>query len=435
MLGRPLAISVHHWDTQLPSYCDPAVDKTGRLYLPNLALFRLAFILGDILDDAISVRPVPYENILANDRALTQWMDNLPPELDLDEYRIARNLASTNASIRRLGVQSVIIRTSYHHIRFTLHRPYASVAPNSPSHSKVSPSDPPKTAQSLEIAVSAADKLITMVGQSRPDFLANTSLAVPGHMSWGPFHCFSAAMFFSFQLIANPDQPGAGLFRASIRKAIATLEQSQGMAVADKAYDILTALAPLYSVDFPHQSPEAREKQRAQVLGVVRKLAFPYHDSHDPRRYNYSPSARGTGTSPANSNSLSPPMAIMGSLPQQYNSMQTHAMSSVRTAPPGYTQGSQGHLQHGPQSPQQQQLSPGVMSGISTASPTYASHSYAQQQMYGDGGARYTQYTHSVDDSTMWGAAVGFEHGEWTQFLDGLRPDNSSTNQRHLVGS
>src|SRR6188768_608635 len=105
MFGRPISIASHHFDTQLPSYCDPSLDKSGRLYLPNIALFRLAFILGDIMDDAVSIRPVPYENVQANDRALTQWMDNLPHELDLDEYRVARSLASSNIATRRLGVQ------------------------------------------------------------------------------------------------------------------------------------------------------------------------------------------------------------------------------------------------------------------------------------------------------------------------------------------
>ncbi|KAF8165110.1 fungal-specific transcription factor domain-containing protein [Crassisporium funariophilum] len=443
MFGRPVGIASHHFDTQLPSYCDPAVDKTGRLYLPNIALFRLAFILGDIMDDAVSVRPVPYENVQANDRALTQWMDNLPQEMDLDEYRVARSLASTTVAVRRLGVQSVIIRTSYYHIRFTLHRPYASVHVNSPANGKAPSLDPSKSAQSLEIAVGAADKLITMVGQSRPDFLANSSLAVPGHMNWGPFHCFSAAMFFSFQLIANPDQPGAGLFRASIRKAITTLEQSRGIAVADKAFDILHALAPLYSTDFPLESSEIREKQRAQVLGTVRKLAFPYHDSHDPRRYGDSPSGRGTMSSPANSSSVSPPMPMISTLPQQYDSIQSHTLSPMRAPSSVYPTHHQHALSHTGhlQSPQSQsQGVPGVVGHgqASTPTPTAYQTTYPmppqqQQQMYQDP-TRYPQYMHPVDDSTMWGASVGFGQGEWTQFLDGLRPEVNTSN-RHLQGS
>ncbi|KAF9468850.1 fungal-specific transcription factor domain-containing protein [Collybia nuda] len=437
MFGRPLIIASHHFDTQLPSYCDPALDKTGRLYLPNIALFRLAFILGDIMDDAVSVRPVPYESVQANDRALTQWMENLPSELDLDEYRVARSLASPNTAIRRLGVQSVIIRTSYYHIRFTLHRPYASATtPSAGLNAKAGASvDPPASAQSLEVAVGAADKLITMVSQSRPDFLANSSLAVPGHMTWGPLHSFSAAMFFSFQLIANPDQPGAGLFRASIRKAISTLEQSRGNAVADKSFDILQALTPLYAPEFPGASLEVREKQRQQVLGTVRKLAFPYHNSHDPRRFDGSPSGRGVN-SPSNSTSVSPPMAMMSSLPPQgFDSV--HNMSSVRTTP-GYPPGPPSHLQS--LSPSQTLSSPGAL----TPHPPqhtpggYPSQAYPmtqqqqQQQLYDN--SRYTQYVHPVDESSMWGAAVGFGQGEWTQFLDGLRPEPPSTG-RHIQGS
>lgn len=386
------------------------------------------------MDDAVSVRPVPYDSVMANDRALTQWMEELPSELDLDEYRVARSLASPNTATRRFGVQSVIIRTSYYHIRFTLHRPYASPSP-SPSAGlsngkSTSGVDNPKSAQSLEIAVGAADKLITMVGQSRPDFLANSALAVPGHMTWGPFHCFSAAMFFSFQLISNPDQPGAVMFRASIRKAINTLEQSRGNAVADKGYDILTSLTPLYAPDFHLQPLESREKQRQQVLGTVRKLAFPYHDSHDPRRYGDSPTTRGVG-SPTNSSSVSPPMSNMSALPQpqgQYDSM--HSIPSIR-ATGGFTQGQ--HMQNLTQSPTQLQMPSSVISHPNTSPAGYQYPMTAVQPVYGDT-ARYTQYVHPVDD-TMWGAAVGFGQGEWTQFLETFRPESAIGRHAHLQNS
>ncbi|KAJ6516305.1 fungal-specific transcription factor domain-containing protein [Mycena sanguinolenta] len=415
MFGRPITISSHHFDTQLPSYCDPSVDKTGRLYLPNIALFRLAFILGDIMDDAVSVRPVPYDSVQANDRALTQWMENLPPELDLDEYRLARNLASSNQATRRLGVQSVIIRTSYYHIRFTLHRPYANASMNT----KTNGGELPKSAQSLEIAVNAADKLITMTSQSRPDFLTSSPVAVPGHMNWSPFHCFSAAMFFSFQLIANPDQPGANLFRASVRKAMMTLEQSRGVAVADKGYDILQSLAPLYAAEFPLQSTDVREREKARILSVVRKLAFPYHDSHDPRRAGESPSARGAASSPSNSNSVSPP-GMPHALPAPYS-------DSIRTVPqPLY-----------PQSPDGTIRSPTVIGHhphvghMPTQQPGYT-QAYPPQQGYAGDGPRYTQYPHPVDEEAVWGSAIGFGASEWNQFLDVLRPEQVTNPGRHI---
>jgi hypothetical protein len=396
MLGRPLAFASHHFDTQLPSYCDPAIDKTGRFYLPNIALFKLAYILGDIMDDAVSVRPVPYENVLANDRALTQWMENLPEELDLDEYRTARNLASQNFNLRRLGVQSIIIRTSYYHIRFTLHRPFASSLPNGLKGRTV---DPHNCAQSLEIAVSAADKLINLIGQAHPDFLSNTSVAIPGHMNWGPFHCFSAAMFFSFQLISNPDQPGAGLFRRYIQKAISILQQSKGSVVADKGYNILIELAPLYSVDFRQTPLDQREKERARILRVVRKLAFPYHDSYEPRRFNGdSPYSSG---SPGQSTSLSPP---------------NHNYPYDSQLPPALD--SHGAIPSSVPSAVLPSVSSVIPNGLNGTSSYSSQEAFMPQNPYDQ---RFQPGVH-ITDASMWGAAVGFEHSEWTQFLEGLRP-------------
>lgn len=281
LFGRPTSIASHHYDTEFPSYCDPNIDPSGRRFLPNLALFRLAHILGDIVDKALSVQPISYDSVRANDRALLEWFQELPEELVLDDFRTARALSSEELDLQRFGVQSVIIRTSYYHIRFTLHRPYASVAHSTSNHSgKAVIADPVKAAQSLEIAVTSAEKLINMASQATPD-VSHTSL--PGHMNWGGFHSFSAAMFFSFQLLANPDQPGATLFKESIRKAIHTLEQYRGSDVADKGYEILHVLSPLYSNNYDN-NPEAREQAKSHALRTVRKLEFPYQDSQITRR-------------------------------------------------------------------------------------------------------------------------------------------------------
>ncbi|KAI4521084.1 hypothetical protein K525DRAFT_256953 [Schizophyllum commune Loenen D] len=443
LLGRPLSIASHHFDTQLPSYCDPAIDKTGRLYLPNLALFRLAFILGDIMDDAVSVRPVPYSSVLANDRALTQWLDALPAELDLDDFRLARNLASTDPALRRLGVQSVIIRASYYHIRFTLHRPYAAIASALASMKQaadkdtkdevngVSREEAEKMAPSLEIAVASADKLIALVAQSSPDFLAHETLAVPGHMNWGPFHCFSAAMFFSFQLIANPDQPGASLFRGSVRKALATLEAAQGhdsTGLAAKALDILETLAPLYGPEFLRATPEGREKQRAQVFARVRRLAFPYYDRGDPRHaaasaesprggLAYSTSGSVPTDSPGGLVSASPPVPVVAdSLVSavRYDAPPQQAYHSMAPPPPPP-----------PQQQQQQGPGPGQDHGMPTGhAPQGWQGGRAWVPSQGPTGMeRYQQFAQQpVDDPTMWGAAVGIAQGEWTQLLRPYHP-------------
>lgn len=390
MFGRPVSIASHHFDTQLPDPIDPLHHPDEpRIYLPNLHLFRLAYILGDIMDSAVSMRPVAYETVQAHDRALMQWMDTLPPELDLDEFRVARSLASPDIVTRRLGVQSVIIRTSYYHIRFTLHRPYAS-APSPKVRDKQGSSSKDKDIKrerhviSLDIAVGAADKLITLVGQARPDFLANASLAVPGHMNWGPFHVFSSAMFFSFQLISNPDQPGASLFRANIQKALTTLELSRGTPVADKALDILRALAPLYSQDFANEDDQERERLKGRVLGLVKTLAFPYHDSPKYPRVNAvdSPNAPGYVSSPATGNSGSPQGG--NAQPRGSGDYGTGSGKAASTSSSlvGYA-GVQA-------SPVQSMPTPGIVAGPSCSSPlTYSvappqQPSQSQPQLYPD---------------------------------------------------
>lgn len=130
MFGRPLSVASHHFDTRMPSYVSPNLDKTGRLFLPNIHMFRLADILGDIVDDAVSVRPVPYSRVMEHDKDLCSWLEDLPKELDctflrlisiisgillrrlillaVDEYRLARSLASPDPADTRLGVLSLM---------------------------------------------------------------------------------------------------------------------------------------------------------------------------------------------------------------------------------------------------------------------------------------------------------------------------------------
>ncbi|KAI1793010.1 hypothetical protein LXA43DRAFT_1004242 [Ganoderma leucocontextum] len=456
MFGRPLAIASQHFNTQLPTYCDPALDKSQRLFLPNIALFKLAYVLGDIMDDAVSFRAVPYSSVQEREKMLAEWYEALPSELDLDEYRIARSLASPITSVRRLGVQSVIIRTAYHHIRFTLHRPYAKVP------------------ESLEIAVSAASQLITLVGQTRPDFLSNTALAVPGHMNWGPFHVFSAAMFFSFQLITKPDQPAASLFRENIRKSIASLEQSRWMPVADKALTILQALAPLYSDESLEVPREEAERKKAQTLSLVRTLAFPYQDAPYSRsadspgysRYDaaaFQASAQpnhNASTFPARAESgqrSAPVSAVQSQAPHQSHPTQTPVSATRWTSQsqpelnslqysqqpmqPPYTPHrpstnsisttpTHGHVQQ----PQLLQYSPTVQtSGQSFPMMRYATQQsevmqqplpHHQHMFRSNGQGSELAYIHPADESAMWGASIGFGLSEWNQFVDHMqRPD------------
>jgi hypothetical protein len=101
---------------------------------------------------------------------------------------------------------------------------------------------------------------------------------VLGHMKWGNIHCFSIAIFFCFQLIAAPDQPGTRIFREKVRKALVALRQSEGEDV-DKAIDILQALAPLHSLEFVHSDPAHRQREKAIIFENVKNLPVPYNGS------------------------------------------------------------------------------------------------------------------------------------------------------------
>lgn len=416
MFGRPLAIASHHFNTRLPSYCDPELDKSGRLYLPNIALFKLAYVLGGIMEDAVSFRAVSYASIQDSDKLLVQWMDELPPELDLDEYRLARSLASPVTSVRRLGVQSVIIRGAYHHIRCTMHRPYA------------------KLPFSLETAVNSASQIITLISQARPDFLSNSALAVPGHMNWGPFHIFSAAMFFSFQLITTPDQPAASLFRENIRKSIATLERSQWMPVADQALTILRALAPLYSDDFANESKEEQELKKSQVLNLVKTLAFPYQEGTSVRT-GESPAVRPVGYE----SSASPPMVEPSQGIFESALPQLHSMSSFPQMANGMSNGNA----HGWAAPKTEVQHAQLLHSPTNDMPSGQVINVFEQQHSQNGSVMQVPYANQAsssyvvqdsmaqtssypgDQAAMWGASIGFGLGEWASFLTAMqRTDN-----------
>jgi hypothetical protein len=219
------------------------------------------------MDDALSLRPVPYESVLAKDRNLQEWWDTLPMELHMDDFTLVNFLASPTTSKRCIGVQSVVVRTAFLHVRFAIHRPYASLARSERS----------KYATSLEISINAAEKLIALSAHARPEMLNHT--AVSAHMSWCQMHSFSAAMFFCFHIINKPKQAGAGLLRANVLRATRTLESFRGVRVAEKALNILRTLGPLYTEEFLSDTPEVRERKKQAVLPAVRNLQFPCVDS------------------------------------------------------------------------------------------------------------------------------------------------------------
>ena len=219
------------------------------------------------MDDAVSLRPVPYESVLAKDRKLQEWWDTLPTELNMDDYTLVNFLASPTTSEQCIGVQSLITRTAFLHIRFVMHRPYASLARSERS----------KYVSSLKISIITAEKIIGLSAHAHPEI----STTVSTHMSWCQMDSFSAAMFFCFQIINNPEQAGARHLRTNVLRAITTLDSFRGMSVAEKALGILHTLGPLYSEDFLSDTPENRERKKRAVLPAVRRLQFSSVDSLD----------------------------------------------------------------------------------------------------------------------------------------------------------
>ncbi|KAH7343852.1 hypothetical protein B0J17DRAFT_193228 [Rhizoctonia solani] len=307
LFGRPISIPNSHFDTNFPveNTTDPNVGVATNPNLPYLHQFKLTLILGDIMMDATSCRPTPYDRILAHERELEAWFQHLPQDLAVDDYHLASLLSSQALPSRRLGAQSLCIRALAYHIKFTLHRPFTTPQIRRDS----------RTSASYDASIIAADKLIHLWTTSRPDLMSNPLLAVPGHISWGPFHIFAAAIHFCFLLIWKPDQPGTAMFRSNIQRVITTLESLRvEIPVADKALRVLQTLAPLY---MDGTMRKVDEKQRDSCLAIVRRLAFPCHDSRLSSR-------PGAADSPTQSwaSALSPSSAAGSSAGRSLDSVQ-----------------------------------------------------------------------------------------------------------------
>lgn len=217
----------------------------------------------------------------------------------MTDTQICNGLRSENMPVRRLTVQAVCILAAYYHIRFTLHRPYAARPPTPAGvglgfgGSLASGSGTPgpggetklESAESSEIAASSAEHLIQLSLRCRrePSTAPERVFATDGHLAFHPFHVFSAAMFFSFQLIAAPTGPRAEQCRANIVHAKNAFRNmptdTPGGRLAANGTMILDELTPLWEDAFVRMTPgPEKERLKSQVLARVRRLTFPFHD-------------------------------------------------------------------------------------------------------------------------------------------------------------
>ncbi|KAI0041997.1 hypothetical protein FA95DRAFT_627873 [Auriscalpium vulgare] len=443
VFGRPLSFASKHFDTQLPSAEDSAGDSSPNPYTVNIALFRLGHLIGEFMDDATSLRPVAYGTILDMDRLLQQWLDGLHPELNVDDLSLIRSATSPATSTRRLAVQSIFLRAMFLHIRFALHRAYAGSSLRG---------DSPEMSTSMNIAVDAADKLISLAMHVRPDSLGSAALVVLGHMSVIPFHLFSAAMFLASLLIDNPEKVAFQSFRPTVGHAITGLNRLIGRPFVDKGLGILQALEPLYAETYVHESPADRSRKRAEAFARVQTLAFPapnlrtngldgFDASAGPVDLSMSSSpsspwepgpihshdAPSTGTSSVSSLSPSLPWASVGIrnvlnpyVPRKRLRSQSDnhlSNSSYSTPSTPQTEMSSSYFvpsTSGSQSWRRASTSSHTQSY--TATPPSAVHlnSFVQEESQG------TYKIPSSDKESIWGASIGFEKGELGQFFDDM---------------
>lgn len=390
------------------------------------------------MENAVSLLPVSYESFKRNDKLLLQWLETLPPEIDLDYPDLSQALLSPATDRRRIAVQSIITRTAYYHIRFTLHRPHAIGL------------DSEKTRESRKVAIDSAEKLLALAKQTSPGYLdGNTQSSqaihpsIRGHLNWRPFHVFSAGMFFTFQLIRDPNIPEAQKFRQHLPTVFSLLENSGGMPVAEKSLRVLRTLAPLYSEDFYSMDERLQAEHKASVLAAVRTLEFPYQNP---------PSGTKPGESPVNNvAAFSSGSDRSGQSSSPVGQMK---VESLLGPGPGHSNGSGQKYNHTP--PNQSNSQPPAMlppsssilvpppalpNNLQPTSTTYIQpYSQFDQNVVGpstrvDANIPYymQQYEYSYEDLPAggqpavgwtpavdtWGGGSGFPQNEWYSLFDG----------------
>lgn len=276
LFGRPPGVTNNHFSTQFPVESCTKLDSTGPAHTGSFHLhsFRLVHLLGDILDTAVSLRPISYDRILTHDEALDEWLRGIPPVFDMDKVKLALALsANSNTTSNRCAMQCLFLKGIGYHIRFTLHRPYTTPAAQQDA----------RLAPSFERAATYAQKLIELYNDSIQDFFENHERAVAGNLSQGPVHLFAAAAFLCSQLISRPEQPGSYVWRENIRQVTVILSRVQSVApAAARGLAILRVLAPMFD---EKAKVSMDERKRGDYLEIARQLASSsYHvvDVHPP---------------------------------------------------------------------------------------------------------------------------------------------------------
>ncbi|KAF8335413.1 uncharacterized protein EI90DRAFT_3048299 [Cantharellus anzutake] len=344
LFGRPLAVRSDHFDTKYPvSDATPSRTATGSSqklvvnhpsaplsHLFALAQFRLAAIIGEVVSDATSVKPVPYDRVKELDKSLEDWesmLPEIPYNSNMDRYGIGINGNMNRGNLdpfelRTLTLWKVHLRVQMFHVRFIMHRPYmnsaslngsdgagawsvngrataiqgpgaqacppphsGSVPPYTDGSTEGSTSSvvAPSTTPSYEAALHSAEMVIQLVSDASIQLLGEGSspsggmgfLGVPGHIAWIGYSLFSASVFFvTLMLTGRSNAPSWSNTSVHYRRILAASETLKyvkaAVPFAEKALLVLYAMAPFFEDDLDDAGKKAQ-------IDAIRTLAFPGH--------------------------------------------------------------------------------------------------------------------------------------------------------------
>ncbi|KAF8314776.1 hypothetical protein DL93DRAFT_2079956 [Clavulina sp. PMI_390] len=183
--------------------------------LIHLAMFQYYRLLGDILDDLNDVvRPLSPQRVEVHDAALRAWRSSWPDDIELTEYKIATSLARTSEErVQRRGMQALHLMGTYHYTRFILHRTVRS-------------------ASTPEVLATAATALVGLLSRCVHDIMYNPRMRVLGQLGIGPYYVLLPGIFFTHQLLENPDSPASTNFRASLADVISIAQMSEAVTIS-----------------------------------------------------------------------------------------------------------------------------------------------------------------------------------------------------------
>jgi hypothetical protein len=380
-------------------------------------------------------------------------MEDLPPEWPVTDDQIELGLRSNEVVIRRVTFQAVFVLTSCYFIRLHLHRPYAARCANSttttgfsfgykslPSLNGHSLESSKEADESAAIAAATAEQFINLLVHCRCDSSTPPErvFATDGLLAFHTFQLFTAAMFFSFHLIAAPTGRRASQCIKNIATARAVLRATPISAssgqLARNATMILDALAPLWEGEFVRMPPgPAKETFKTRLMARVRRLAFPYHnpDSHG----TIDPELSAPGTSKAeehvlNLNSSSTPVGSFGSSGTLMPDMSVSGRAPMSA--PAWQHPSPGPTHRPPLPDTIASFKSGRPQKVGAAAARFASgaidpapaiqSTMPQQPLHYDMRGDYSapDSVEGVGQPMSWGASVGIDAGEWAGFTQSM---------------